>query len=117
MDFRTPDTIIAELVDIRREAAKGVDVQRDAEEEMVRLVLAAERVEALAFLESTGTEKHRQAVAKVKSEPERLEAELAKAKLNRIKTKLRQLSEAQMNVQTQARMVELMYKTAGVGER
>lgn len=117
MDFRTPDTIIAELVDIRRQAGKGADAQFEAEEDMVRLVLAAERIEALAFMEATGTVEHCKAVAKVKSEEARLAADIAKAKLNRIKTKLRQLSEAQMNVQSQARMVELMYKTAGTGER
>ncbi len=117
MDIRTPDAIIHELVEIRREAAKGVEAQFAAEEEMVRLVLAAERAEALAVLEAQGTVVDRQAVAKLKSEDERLQADLAKAKLNRIKTKLRQLSEAQMNVQTQARMVELTYKTAGIGER
>lgn len=117
MDFRTPDTIIAELVEIRKQAARGVDIQEEVEREYVEALLAAERAEAAAFLEASGTEKLRAATAKLKSEPERMAAELAKVKLNRVKTKLRQLSEAQMSVQTQARMVELTYKTAGVGER
>lgn len=117
MEIRTPDQIIAELVEIRNQAAQGVDAQFQAEAELVRLTLAAERAEALAVLEAQGTVVDRQAIAKLKSEEDRLAADLARAKLNRIKTKLKQLSEAQMNVQTQARMVELTYKTAGIGER
>jgi hypothetical protein len=115
--IKTPDGIIAELVEIRKQAARGVEIQEEVEREYVAALLAAERAEAAAFLEATGTEKLRQAVAKIKSEPERMAAELAKVKLNRVKTKLKQLSEAQMSVQTQARMVELTYRTAGVGER
>lgn len=115
--IRTPDSIIADLVEIRRKAAEGVEVQFAAEEELVRLTLAAERAEALALLEAQGTVVDRQATAKILSEEERLAADLAKAKLNRVKTRLKQLSEAQMNVQTQARMVELTYRTAGIGER
>lgn len=115
--IRTPDAIIQELVEIRRQAALGVDAQLDAEIKLVNLTLAAERAEALALLEAQGTVVDRQAVAKLKSEEARLAQDLAKAQLNRVKTKLRQLSEAQMSVQTQARMVELTYRTAGIGER
>lgn len=115
--IKTPDGIIAELVDIRRLAAKGVELQQEAEREYVDALLVAERAEALAFLEASGTEKLRQATAKIKSEPERAAAEIAKIRVNYVKTRLKQLSEAQMSVQTQARMVELTYKTAGFGER
>jgi hypothetical protein len=41
--------------------------------------------------------------------------DLARAKLNRVKAKLRHLQDVQTNIQSQARMVELTYKTAGVG--
>lgn len=115
--IKSPDGIIAELVEIRKMAAQGVEAQIEAETKMVHAVLAAERAEALALLEAQGTVVDRQAVAKLKSEEERLAADLAKAQLNRVRTKMKQLSEAQMNIQTQARMVELTYKTAGIGER
>jgi hypothetical protein len=59
----------------------------------------------------------RQAVAKLKTEDERLAADLAKAEFNRVKTKMKVLEQAQMSVQTQARLVELMWKSAGQGER
>jgi hypothetical protein len=76
-----------------------------------------DRAESLALLESQGTVVDRQATAKLKTEEERLAVDLAKAQLNRVKTKLRMLSESQMSVQTQARMVELTYRSAGLGER
>jgi hypothetical protein len=48
---------------------------------------------------------------------QRLEAEIARVEVNRIKTKLRQLSESLNGTQTAGKMIELQWKTAGVGER
>lgn len=115
--IKNPDGIIAELVSIRENAAKGVELQYETEVELVGLQLAAERAEMLAVLEAGGTALERQAVAKLASIELREKADLVRAKLNRIKSRMKQLSEAQMSVQTQARMVELTWRTAGVGER
>lgn len=115
--IKSPDGIIAELVSIRESAAKGVEMQYEVEVELVGLQLAAERAEMLALLEAGGTVVDRQATAKLASAELREKADLCRARLSRIKLKMKQLSEAQMSVQTQARMVELTYKTAGVGER
>jgi hypothetical protein len=112
-----PLDVIRELSSLRQQAEKGVQVLAEAEAKQVQLTLAAEREEALAFLEAQGTVADRQAVAKLASISAREAAELAKVEVNRIKTKLKQLSEAQMAVQTSGRMVELQWKTAGVGER
>lgn len=116
-DLKTPDAIIAELVHIRAEADRGVEYQYKAEMKVAEATLAAETAEAKALLEAQGTVVDRQAVAKIKSESERFALAVAKAELNRVRTKLKLLTEAQMSVQTQARMVEMMYKTAGLGER
>ena len=112
-----PIDVIRELSSLRAQAEKGVSVLAEAETKQVRLALDAERAEALAFLEAQGTVADRQAVAKLASTDAREAAELAKVEVNRVKTKLKQLTEAQMAVQTSARMVELQWKTAGVGER
>jgi hypothetical protein len=116
-DLKTPDSIIAELVHIRAEAQKGVDAQYRAEVKLAEATLAADRAEATVLLEAQGTVMDRQAVAKLKTEDERLAADLAKAEFNRVKTKMKVLEQAQMSVQTQARLVELMWKSAGQGER
>lgn len=109
--IENPADVIRELNNLRQQAEKGVQVLADAEEKQVRLALDAERLEALSFLEAQGTVADRQAIAKVNTIEARQAAELAKVEVNRVKTKLKQLSEAQMAVQTSARMVELEWKT------
>jgi hypothetical protein len=113
----TPDSIIGELVAIRAEAQKGVEAQYEAERALAEATLALETAEAKALLDAQGTVVDRQAVAKLKTEDERFAEAIAKAKFNRVRTKLRLLEQAQMSVQTQARLVELMFKSAGMGER
>ena len=110
----TPDQIIQALVQIRREAEKGIDAQYRAEVELAEKQSEAERVEATAFLRIDGLVSDRQALAKLESQQQRLEAELAKAKYNRVRTKLHQLSQTQSALQTQARMVEITYQQAGL---
>jgi hypothetical protein len=113
----SPDDIIRQLVDIRNEAAKGVVAQFDAEVKMAQCEIAAETAEAKALLDAGGTVADRQAVAKIQTEELQLAAAIAKAEYNRVKTKLRHLDAAQSSLQTAARMLEVTWRTAGVGER
>lgn len=115
MEFQTPDTIISELVAVRAEAAKGVDALLEAEREVARLDFEYSKVQAQAVLNSVGTALDRQALATLEAAEKKFELDLAKASLNRVKAKLRHLQDVQTNIQSQARMVELTYKTAGVG--
>lgn len=117
MELATPDGIIAELVSIRDESQRGLVALYDAEMALANATLARETAEAKVLLEATGNVAERQAEVKLKTEKERFNEFLAKAKFNAVKTKMKLLEQAQMNVQTQARLVELMYKSAGVGER
>jgi hypothetical protein len=77
----------------------------------------AEKIELQALVEATGTVVDRQAVSKLASQDARFQAELAKIEMTRIKSKLKQLSESMMAVMAAGKMVEVTYKTAGVGER
>lgn len=113
----TPDNIIQQLVAIRAEANRGVDAQYQAERKLAEASLALDTAEAKALLEAQGTVVDRQAVSKLRTEDERFQEALARAEYNRVKTKLRLLEQAQMSVQTQARLVELMFRSAGQGER
>lgn len=111
----TPDQIIKALVELRSEADKGIDAQYQAEVELAQKQLEAERIEAACFLRLNGLVADRQALAKLESSQAREQADIAKAKYNRVKTKLQQLSQAQSAIQTQARMVEITYSQAGLG--
>ena len=113
----TPDVIIRELVNVRAEASRGVDAQYRAEVKYAEATLAAEKAEAMALLSLEGTVVDRQAGAKLRAENERLAEAIAKAEYNRVRTKMKNLELAQMSIQTQARLVELMWKSAGQGER
>jgi hypothetical protein len=107
-----PQDVIKELASLRAQSEKGVAILAEAEIKHVTLDLQAEKVEALAFLEAQGTVADRNAIAKLKSLEARQEAELAKVEVNRVKTKLRQLSEATMATQTASRMIELQWRTS-----
>lgn len=107
-----PLDVIRELALIREQAEKGVQVLADAETKYVELELAADRAEALAFLNATGAMDIRKHTATLESLEARQAAELARVEVNRVKTKLKQLSEAQMGIQTSARMIELQFKTS-----
>jgi hypothetical protein len=113
----TPDLVIQELQEIRRQSEKGVQLLAEAEQKYIELDLAAERIEAQALLASEGTVVDRQARAKLESSDARLEASIARVEVQRIKTKLRHLSESMMAVMSAAKMVEITYRSAGIGER
>lgn len=113
----TPDLVIQELMDIRRQSEKGVNILAEAEQKLLRLELEAERIEAQTLLNSEGTVVDRQARAKLASHEARDAAGLARVEVNRVKTKLKHLSESMMAVMHAGKMVEITYKTAGIGER
>lgn len=113
-EFKTPDSIIKELIDIRAEAQKGIAAQYEAQIKLAEATLAAQHAEAAALLSAEGTVVDRQALAKLKSEQARLEEAVARAQYDRVKTKLKILTDAQMSVQTQARLVELTWKTSHI---
>ena len=117
MEFQTPDSIIRELADVRAEAAKGVDALLEAETEVAKLDFEYSRVHAQALLAAVGTVVDRQALASLDAAEIKLKLDIARAKMNRVKAKLRHLQDVQTNIQTQARMVELTYKTAGIERR
>jgi hypothetical protein len=105
----TPDRIIQALTEIRREADKGVDALYQAEVDLAKKQLEADRIESASYLRIQGLVADRTALAKLESSEARFEVDLARAKLNRIKTKLQQIQQQQSAIQTQARMVEITY--------
>lgn len=108
----TPDRIIRALAEIREKASAGIKLLYEAETELARLNLAADKIEAQSFMRIKGLVSDRQALAKLESAEAREAAELARAKYNRVKMQLQMLNQEQTAVQTQARMVELTYRNS-----
>jgi hypothetical protein len=111
-ELETPLDVVRELGRIRATSERGIELLAEAERNLVALELAADRVEALALLDAQGTVVDRQAVAKLAAADAREEASMAKVEVNRIRLKLKHLTESMMAVQTSARMIELQWKTS-----
>ncbi len=108
-----PMDVIKELTSIREQADHGIQLLAESERKRVRAELEAEKQEALAFLDCQGTIPDRQAISKLKTIEARESAEMAKIESNRIRTKLKHLSEALMATQSAGKMIELDWRTTG----
>lgn len=111
MAGETPATIIEELRRLTVEAAKGPAAVYEAEKKVAEAELAYDTANAHAVLSSGGTALERGAQAKLASGEEKFALDIAKAELNRVKLKLRQLESAQVSVSVISRLVELEWRT------
>ena len=109
--METPGQIIRELETIRAQSEKGIALLAEAERKWLELDSQAEFLEAQEFLNAQGTVADRQAVAKLKSSDARFNADLAKVELNRIKAKIKHLSESMMAVMAAGKLVEMEWRT------
>jgi len=108
--METPKEVIKELEKIRNQSEQGVALLAEAEIKYLELASAADRVEATELLSAQGTIVDRQAVAKLKAMDVRFEADLAKVELNRIKAKIRHLSESQMAVMAAGKLIQMEWR-------
>lgn len=105
MDF-SPNQIVQELTRIQAEASKGVQALFDAEAKLAAAERDYEVRLQTVFIEAGGTVADRQAVAKLEAAEARFQADLARAELNRVRAKMKQLELAQMSTQTISRQLE-----------
>ena len=106
----TPDMVIQELQRLIGESAKAPNAIYDAECKLADCEFEFDRVYNLSLLNSEGAVAVREAIAKLDAAEARLAADLAKAELNRIRNKTKQLTDAGMLTATMAKQVELTYK-------
>ena len=100
-----PSDIIRELQELTAENKKGVDALYEAETNLARTELDLDQTEASAFISAAGNIAERSAVAKLESSQARFQRDLAKAQVNRVRTKLRVIESA---IMAQATMSKLM---------
>lgn len=111
MDIITPGHIIQELQRLTAEMDKGSNALYDAECKMADAEAAYDKAVSLAFLNNQGTVADRQAVAKLQSVEEKLKADLARAEFNRVKTKMKTLSDQATMMAVMSKNVELQWRT------
>jgi hypothetical protein len=109
--METPGQVIKELSQIRLQSEKGVDILAEAERKWVELSSEADKIEASELLKAQGTVVDRQALAKLKASEARFKADLAKVELNRVKAKIKHLSESMMAVMAAGKLIEMEWRT------
>jgi hypothetical protein len=109
--METPGQVIKELNQIRLQSERGVDILAEAERKWVELSSEADKLEASELLKAQGTVVDRQAIAKLKSSDARFQADLAKVELNRVKAKIKHLSESLMAVMAAGKLIEMEWRT------
>ena len=109
--METPGQVIRELEKIRNQSERGIALLAEAEQKWLELDSQAQQLEAKEFLNAQGTVTDRQALAKLASSNARFEADLAKVELNRIKAKIKHLSESMMAVMAAGKLIEMEWRT------
>ena len=99
-----------ELANLTAESSRGPDHLFNAMSELARLEHELDTIEQKAFLDAQGTVSDRQAIARLAAAQARFERDIAKAKLERIKLKVRVLDTNIGALQTQARLVQAEVK-------
>ncbi len=112
MEIITPGHIVQELHRLPSEMEKGRNALFAAECKMADAEAAYDRAVSLAFINNSGTVADRQAVAKLQAVDEKLKADLARAEYNRVKTKLKTLSDQATMMAVISKNVELQWRNA-----
>jgi len=112
MEIISPTHIIQELQRLTAEMDRGSNALYDAECKMADAEAAYDKAVSLAFINNQGTVADRQAVAKLQSVDQKLQADLARAEFNRVKTKMKTLSDQATMMAVMSKNVELQWRTA-----
>lgn len=89
---------------------KGVEALYEAEVELAEAERVLDLVESKAFLESQGTVADRQALAKLDAVDARFERDICRAKVNRVRTKLKALEGEIMANATMSKIMQAEMK-------
>ena len=102
----TPLEIQKQLAELTAENSKGAEALYEAEVRLAEAEHELDLVEQRAFIKHLGTVADRTALAKLDSAEARLQRDLRRAEVNRIRMKIKGLETAIMAVQTQASLVQ-----------
>jgi len=102
--------IVQELAELTAQNKKGVEALYEAETDLARAESDLDKAEAGAFISGSGSVAERQAHAKIAAADLRFERDLAKAKVNRIRQKLRVIESALMAQATMSKLLQAEMK-------
>jgi multidrug efflux pump subunit AcrA (membrane-fusion protein) len=105
-----PSQIITELAELTALNRKGVEALFEAEEELAHAEAELDTVEARAFLSAEGSVAERTAKAKLEAAEARLARDIARASVNRVRTKLRTIESELMALATRSKIMQAEMK-------
>lgn len=106
----TVSNIIQELAELTAQNRQGVEALYEAEYNLAEAESVLDREEAKFFLDASGSVAERQAGSKLHCVDFRFERDVCKAKVNRIKTKLRAIESAIMAQATMSKILQAEMK-------
>jgi len=110
LEIVSPDQVIAKLNELIQTGEKGINALYDAEIKVADKELVYEKAYQSAFIEAQGTVADRTAVARLKTADLQFELDMAKVELNRVKAKIKQISDAGTLTAVIAKQVELTFR-------
>lgn len=105
-----PHEVATELRRLTEEIRKGSSALYEAEVRLAHCENDLDLVEQKAFIGAEGTVADRNALSRLESAENRLQRDLARAEVNRIKVKVKGLESALMATQTMSRIMEMESK-------
>ena len=102
--------IVKELYELTQENRKGIEFYAEAMDTLARCENQLDKIEAHAFIGAEGSVADRTAKAKLAAAEARLERDLAKAQVERVRAKLRMIDSSIMAQATAAKMVQAEMK-------
>jgi hypothetical protein len=105
-----PSDIVKELAELTAMNRKGVEALYEAEISLARAESDLDQAEAHAFISGSGSVAEKQAQAKLACSELRFERDLAKAQVNRIRTKLRTIESEIMAQATMSKILQAEMK-------
>ena len=105
-----PSQIVEEIARLTQENSKGAEALFQAESDLAQAEHNLDSVEQTAFIKAEGTVADRTALARLESADARLERDLKRAQLNRIKTKIKTIETSLMALGTQVKLIQAEMK-------
>lgn len=100
-------SLIQELQRLISLSEKGNNALYDAEVKLAEAENNLDLIEQKAFIKASGSVAERTALARLEAADARLSRDLAKAEMNRVRTKIKSIEQAINATQTLARLTEL----------
>lgn len=105
-----PSQIAKDLLELTQTSKRGVEALYEAEIDLARAESDLDKAEAGAFVSGSGSVAERQAQAKLACAELRFERDVAKAKVNRVRMKIRSIESELMALATAAKVMQAEMK-------